>query len=90
MKIATKPNEANSVNHLLEVLNGEAIDGSPESAQHGDGDGMNESEESDEVWLCNVKVEERLEEAVIVSRIVERKQMVQCELLLTVILLRVW
>jgi len=37
-----------------------------------------------------VKVAERLEEAVMVFRIVERKQMVQCKLQLTVILLSVW
>ncbi|CAJ1967227.1 unnamed protein product [Sphenostylis stenocarpa] len=72
------PNDANSVKHLLEVLNGEAINGSPEIAQHGNGDGMNEDEESDEVRVWNVKVEEAMEEAVMVFRIVERKQMVQC------------
>jgi len=49
-----KPNEANSINGLLEVLKGEAVDGSPERAQHGDGDGMKENEESDEVWLKSV------------------------------------
>lgn len=66
------------------MLKREAIDGSPERAQHGDGERRNKNEESDEVSLWNAKIEERLEEAVIVLRIVEWKQLVQ----LTVIL--VW
>jgi hypothetical protein len=41
--------------NLLEVLNGEAIDGSPEGSEHGDGEKRNENEANDEISLRNVK-----------------------------------
>lgn len=53
------------------MLNGEAIDSSPEGAEHGDGEKRNENEGNDEISLWNVKVEERVEEAVSVFCIVE-------------------
>lgn len=53
------------------MLNGEAIDGSPEGAQHGDGEERNESEGNNGISLWNVKVEERVEEAVLMFCIVE-------------------
>ena len=67
------------------MLNGEAIDGSPERAQHGEGDERSESEESGEIWfLENVKKDQRVEETVLVFlRIVEKNEserMVRCTL----------
>lgn len=58
-------------NYIFEMLNGEAIDSSPEGAEHGDGEKRNENEGNDEISLWNVKVEERVEEAVSVFCIVE-------------------
>lgn len=59
--------------NLLEVLNGESIDGSPEGAEHGDVEKSNgnEGNHDDESSVWNLKVGVRIEKPVLVFCIVE-------------------
>lgn len=62
--------------NLLEVLNGESIDGSPEGAEHGDGEKKKENEgnRDDESTVWSLKVGVRIEETVLEFCIVEWEQ----------------